>query len=93
MKKKYISLMTFGSILIISSGVGLGISLSNHKSNNQNTNITSLNNANYYNANGFLLSMPSSSVTIGNITYSLDISNNTATIINTTNNSRNFKIS
>ena len=91
MKKKYISLMTFGSILIISAGVGLGVGLSNHKSNSQNTNITSLNNANYYNANGFLLSMPSSSVTIGNITYSLDTSNNTATIINTTNNLGNFK--
>ena len=67
MKKKYISLLTIASILTITTGVSLGITLSSNKNNTQTSNTTTFNNANYYNANGFLLSMPSSSATIGNI--------------------------
>ena len=92
MKKKYISLLTIAGVLTITTGVSLGITLSSNKNNTQTSNTTTFNNANYYNSNGFLLSTPSSVVTIGNITYSLNTSNNTATIINTSNNLGNFKV-
>ena len=94
MKKKYISLLTIASVVTITTGVSLGVTLSSNKNNTQtsNTTTTTFNNVNYYNNDGFLLSTPSSVVTIGNITYSLNTSNNTATIINTSNNLGNFKV-
>ena len=92
MKKKYISLLTIVGVLTIITGVSLGITLSSNKNTTQTSNTTTFNNVNYYNNDGFLLSTPSSVVTIGNITYSLNTSNNTATIINTSNNLGNFKV-
>ncbi|MBO6042152.1 leucine-rich repeat protein [bacterium] len=42
--------------------------------------------------NGFLLNIPNQTVTIGNITYSLNTTNNTASVINVKNNTSNLTI-
>ena len=95
MKKRYIGLIAFGSTLAISSIIGANIALISRKNNNEiNTkslnNIT--NNSNYYHANGFLLNIPNQTITIGNITYTLNNANNTASVINVKNNTSDLQI-
>ena len=90
MRKKYINLLVLGSCLsiatIIAANVGL-FSQKNSSTNINNTTINKINNdAKYYHANGFLLSVPSQNVTIDNITYSLNSSQNTACVINVKSN-------
>ncbi|MBR4486611.1 leucine-rich repeat protein [bacterium] len=89
MKKKYINLIILASSLSIATIVGANVAMFVNKNNaknahNINTNKT-ISNLKYYNANGFLLSVTNNSVTIDNITYSLNETQNTASVINVKN--------
>ncbi|MBR4486615.1 leucine-rich repeat protein [bacterium] len=90
MRKKYINLLILGSCISITSIVAANIALFSQKNNSTSINNAIINkinnNSKYYHTDGFLLSIPSQYVTINNITYSLNNSQNTATVINVKNN-------
>ena len=90
MKKKYIDLIILGSSLSVATIVGANLAVFINKNNTESTNNINtykiINNHKYYNANGFLLSTPRNSITIDNITYSLNEKQNTASVINVKNN-------
>ena len=94
MKKRWIGLIALTSTLAISSIIGASITLTSHKNNSLTSinNENSVNSNNLYHVNGFLLNIANQTVTIGNITYSLNTTNNTASVINVKNNTSNLII-